>query len=66
MKKIILGVILLVISIISLICLGVAIGFYNQIVATGFEPYALFSIIGLISLSGIICGGFIIGVEATE
>ncbi len=55
--KKLLGVILLIFSIILLLGLGVAIGFYNQIVEMGFEPTALFFFVGLLSFSGIICGG---------
>ena len=66
MKKIILGVILLVISSVLLVCLGIAEGFYNQIVATGFIPDALFFVISFFGISGIIVGLGIIGLEITK
>ena len=61
--KKLLGVILLIFSIILLLCLGVAIGFYKQIVEMGFEPNALFFFVGLLSFSGIIGGAVLAFME---
>lgn len=55
-NKRVLGVILLALSIILFIVLGIAIGFYNQILSTGFNPNALFLFTGLITVGGIIGG----------
>lgn len=55
-KRTKLGVILLVISIVLLICLGVAMGFYKQILLTGFDPLALFVFIGFICFGGLTKG----------
>ena len=62
--KKLLGLILLIISIIVLIGLGVAIGFYKQILAIGFDPLTLFLFVGLITFCGImVSSAFLIDVE---
>ena len=51
-----LGLFLLIFSIIIVIGLGIAIGFYKQIVATGFIPDALFFFVGFLAITGIFAG----------
>lgn len=48
----ILLIIILIISVIVDIGVGIALGFYNAILSTGFNPTALFSILGFLSSCG--------------
>lgn len=43
----------LITSIVVAIGVGVALGFYNAILATGFDPAALLSILGTLSFFGL-------------
>ena len=58
--KTIVGILLLVISIIVLIGLGIACGFYQQTIATGFVPDALLFIGFMLSIVGLGVGVFIL------
>ena len=64
--KIIFGISLTVISIVTLIGAAIASGFYQQIIATGFVPDTLIGITTFLSVLGL-CGGIaILVVEAFD
>lgn len=48
----ILLIITLIMSILTAIGVGIALGFYDAILSTGFDPTALLSILGTLSLLG--------------
>ena len=54
--KVNLGIVLLIFSVILLIGVSIAWGFYNQIYALGFVPDVLFLIVGTISFCGAFAG----------
>lgn len=49
----ILLIITLIMSILTAIGVGIALGFYDAILSTGFNPTALLSILGTLSIFGI-------------
>ena len=64
--KIILGLSLTVISMVTLIGSAIASGFYQQIIATGFVPDALIAITMLLSIVGLGGGIAILVVEGFD
>lgn len=45
-------IVILIASILTAIGVGIALGFYNAILSTGFDPTALLSTLGTLSLLG--------------